>query len=184
MNAAKYISSFAKLMRKSLEHSRVDFVRISDEVELVDNYLFLEQLRFKNKFTYKFNIHEAINRNKIQIPSMILQPFIENSIKHGLISKEGNEGVVSVNLKFEGELLKCEIDDNGVGRNVKTAGLHNKTEHTSHGIDITVERLKMYCKNEKTKFYFEMEDKSGDSGSPTGLRVIFYLPYKIITDET
>ncbi|HYG49454.1 MAG TPA: histidine kinase [Flavobacteriales bacterium] len=182
MSAAKYISSFAKLMRKSLEHSRIDFVSVSDEMELLETYLALEKLRFKNKFTYGFDIDESINRETTQIPSMILQPFIENSIKHGLMTKEKMDGIVTIALKFENAMLKCEIDDNGTGRKPRPV-INQEKKHISHGIDITVERIKTYCKNEKTKFHFIIEDKLDSDAKPAGTKVVFYLPYKKVAYE-
>lgn len=179
ITAAQYLSALARLMRKSLEHSRVDYVPVSAELDLLSTYLGLEQLRFRERFTYAFEIDPNLDQDKTCIPSMILQPFIENSIRHGLIPKNTGDGKVTIRLYFEGALLKCEIDDNGVGRKATAEKNKATVMHKSHGIDITVERIKMYCLNEKSRFFFEIKDKFDSFAHSAGTHVAFYLPYRI-----
>ncbi|PWH81215.1 sensor histidine kinase [Brumimicrobium oceani] len=111
-NAYNYISRFALLVRKILSHSDNEFIDFEEEVQVLSIYLELEELRFKNDFSFEINTNDI---KDIEIPPMIIQPFIENALKHGLLHKKGPKKL-KVEFAFENETLVCKIEDNGIGR--------------------------------------------------------------------
>jgi len=135
-----YLSKFAGLMRQSLQFSRLDFISIVDEVEFLTDYLTLESLRFKNKFEFKFNIDERIDKEATLLPSLILQPLIENSIKHGFNNIDGT-GKIKVDFYLsDGKFLQIDVADNGLG----SASVKNTIgTHKSLGINMIKNRISL-----------------------------------------
>ncbi|MBS1780815.1 MAG: histidine kinase [Bacteroidetes bacterium] len=161
--ANNYLSRFAKLMRLFLESSKNKYTNLQAEIELNELYISLERLRFEDKFDYSVTIDHKINVNGIRIPSMLIQPFIENAIKHGLIYKQ-TKGILKLSffISDDQEYILCEIDDNGIGRE-KSKQLHNKNEkynaHASRGMQLIRERVDAYNFIEKRKIGIEVIDK-------------------------
>jgi len=170
--AEKYLANFAKLMRGILEHSRKEFVILDDELELLEIYLQLEKLRFNNKFNYSISVDEEIESDFIAIPPMIIQPFLENSIKHGF--KNIDNGFIKIEIQLKDETLTCTIDDNGIGRE---ASMKNKSQksHNSLGMNITAERLQNISIHNNATATVEIIDKY-DGDKPLGTTVIINLP--------
>lgn len=110
-NSYTYITTFSNLVRKTLNYSDKDFIGIEQEIDLLKVYLSLEKLRFKNTLTYEINIE---NVEEVMLPPMLIQPFIENALLHGLLHKKGERRIV-INFHLSDTLL-CEIIDNGIGR--------------------------------------------------------------------
>ena len=124
-SANRYLSEFSTLMRAVLENSEEDFISLSRELELIELYVKLEHSRFTEKFDYTINIDEQIDAEAFQIPPMLLQPYIENAIWHGLRYKE-EKGTLSIQLmQKETDLIEIRITDNGIGRK-KSKGVKNK----------------------------------------------------------
>jgi sensor histidine kinase YesM len=113
--ALNYLSKFSKLIRKILENSRENTVSISNELQLLELYIQLEQLRFSNKFDYHIEIDKKIDTENIEIPPLLIQPYVENAILHGLINKDG-KGHLFFSVEKNNGLLVCKIEDNGIGR--------------------------------------------------------------------
>jgi len=177
-SANKYLSDFSKLMRAVLKNSDLDFVSLESEIETLRLYLELEHFRFGNKFTYALTIDESIEPNQVQIPPMLVQPYIENAIWHGLRYKE-DKGELLVRFYLEGGHLFCTIIDNGIGRK-KSAELKtsNQKQQQSTGIKNTKERIELLNKMYKTKLQIRIEDLE-QNGEALGTKVLISLPYKI-----
>ena len=141
-DASNYLVKFSRLMRSTLNYSKRKYVSLKEEIDLLNLYLELESLRFYNSIAYSFDIDPHINLEEIYIPPMMLQPFVENAIWHGLMAKEGDR---KLELRFfeQHSNLICEIEDNGIGRAASAAQNAHKTKHKSQGIGLTERRLEL-----------------------------------------
>lgn len=143
ISANKYLTSFAKLVRKNLDSSLENEVDIDEEIERIELYLKLEQMRFQDKFDYKIECEDNIRNNSIKIPSMLLQPYIENSIWHGILPSE-NHGTINVKITKEVNKLVITITDNGVGIDVSLKEKKDKKQlHVSKGMELTKGRINL-----------------------------------------
>lgn len=139
--AEEYLTDFSTLMRSTLESSAEDYTKISRELEMIRLYLKLEHLRFEEKFEYKISIDEQIDET-LEIPSMLIQPFIENAINHGIYHLTERKGLVELNIyEKDNETIICEIIDNGVGR--EKAKLYRKKRHKSRALSNIRERIEI-----------------------------------------
>jgi tetratricopeptide (TPR) repeat protein len=149
--ANKFLSDFSKLMRLVLDNSQKDFITLAEEQEIISLYLKLEHNRFRDKFNYTFEVDDEITLDSVEIPPMLIQPYIENAIWHGLRYKE-EIGQLDVKFSLKDQKIIVEIADNGIGRK-KSAELKttNQKSHKSTGISNTQERVtiinKVYHKN-------------------------------------
>ena len=140
--ASNYLGDFADLMRSYLEHSQLDSISLKDEIDTLQLYLSLEKIRFEDDLNYKFIIDKNIPLENTEIPSFIIQPFIENAIKHGLLHKEGDKNI-EISFELVGEdIIKCVVIDNGVGR-VKSAAINKNKKRTSFAVDANQNRLEL-----------------------------------------
>ena len=170
----KYLTKFAKLMRLVLNNSDKTFVPIKDVLSSLDLYLELEKMRFSDRFEYKFNIDPKIELETTHIPSMLIQPFVENAILHGILPREG-KGSIEVSLKFLSDnSLMCCIEDDGVGRAFHAGKLGKK--HKSQGLRITQERLAVFQQLFKNDFKFEFHDLKDGFDKPKGTKVELSIP--------
>ncbi len=176
--ALKYLSKFAKLMRKIMDNSTRATVPLKDEIEALHLYLELESLRFKNKFEYSITIGKNVDVNEDEIPTMLLQPYIENSILHGLLNKnkEGVKGKLAVDVKKNNGMIICSIEDNGIGREKSMEiNLAKIKSHSSSGMSITKNRLKILNELHQSNLSVEITDlKTG--GFPSGTKVEIFIP--------
>jgi len=163
---AMNLFSFSKLMRQTLESTFDELIVIEKEIEFLKEYLKLQQLRSPNKFEYDFIIDEELDASKINLPAMILQPFIENAIEHGFKSIE-YMGKLKVSFIEAGDLLKITIEDNGVG--LKQEKIDKN--HISRATQITKDRLFLLNKLHKGKAGFEIRENA-----PTGIVIEIVLP--------
>jgi PAS domain S-box-containing protein len=152
-----YLSKFASLIRLFLDSSRSKYISISEEIKMLKLYADLEKLRFENKFEVIFIVDPAINIFA-EIPTMLLQPFIENSINHGLRYKK-EKGSLTVEFKNISDYVKVTIKDDGVGR-AKSDVIRKKTNqgYKSQGLKITTQRLENYNKLNMSNIDFKIED--------------------------
>lgn len=171
-----YLSKFAKLMRLILDNAREEFIPLSDEIYILENYLILEKMRMNEKFDYILNCSEEIEKEIIEIPPMIIQPFVENAILHGFRHKEG-KGFLEINFTLNNSLLICEIKDDGIGRKA-AAELKNKSaaEHKSSAISITEERLKRLGKESSRHAGISIHDLEDNDGKGCGTKVVINIP--------
>lgn len=171
-----YLTKFSSLMRKVLDNSQHTSVPLSDELSALNLYLELESLRFKDKFEYKITVDEEIDPLMHEVPTMLIQPYVENSICHGLMPKEG-KGFVNIDLKLKDDYILCVIEDNGIGRDAaKERNLKRENNHNSLGTQITKSRLdlvnELYGTSLQT-IYTDIKDENGDSA---GTRVEIHIP--------
>jgi len=178
--ALKYLSRFARLMRSNLEHAGSEYIPLKDEVTAITQYLELEMLRFDNRFGYSINISASVPADEIAVPPMLIQPFVENAIRHGLLPGAGPDRGVTVSFEMQTSYLLCRVEDNGIGRTAAREAAGNTTDRRSFGIDITVKRLRMICRDVGVPFRFEIIDK--DENGKKGTIVLFHLPYRRLQD--
>ncbi|HHG85233.1 MAG TPA: hypothetical protein ENJ82_10855, partial [Bacteroidetes bacterium] len=141
--AEKYLNKFARLVRKVMHQSSEETISLADEREMLELYLALEEMRFSGIFTYKIHWDPALNADLVQIPGMLVQPFVENAILHGLLPKKKG-GKVVITFKAAGSHIFCTIEDDGIGR--VAARKLNRAQHKLHksaGLDLVRSRLKL-----------------------------------------
>ncbi len=174
-DASRYLTKFAKLIRLMLENSETPTVSLEDELLMLEAYLQLESLRFKEKIRYDIVVDEAIDRETTYLPAMVLQPFIENAIWHGLMPKEG-DGLIKITIQEDNDVLKCIIEDNGVGREQALELSEGQvTKKKSMGLQITEERLKLLSK-ERLKELICITDLKDSMNHALGTRVDVLIP--------
>lgn len=170
--ANKFLSEFSQLMRLVLENSQEDFIPLVKEQEILTLYLKLEHYRFRDKFDYEINLDENISADSVEVPPMLIQPYIENAVWHGLRYKE-TKGKLTLNISSENGFLVVEITDDGIGRKksgeLKTA---NQRKHNSTGLKNIQDRLLIINKVYKTDYRVSIEDLTEQGGT----RVRIYLP--------
>ncbi len=144
--AHQYISKFSKLIRYILDHSRQRKILLSDELDVLNLYIQIESIRFENKFDFKITVDDQIDPSTVELPPLIIQPFVENAILHGLLPL-ARKGLLKIDLVHKDDLLLCTVTDDGIGREksrmIKKDYL---TKHTSHGIEITLKRIELFNK--------------------------------------
>ena len=182
--AAKYLAKFALLMRQSLEYSDVETISLEKEINFLENYLYINQkLRFQSKLNYNIKIHDDIEEDIMAIPTMIVQPYIENAIEHGLRTIAEGHLKLEYSLHDEHTIL-CVVEDNGVGR-AKAAELREANpvpnHHKSMGTSITEQRLEILnkIKNDRVKVNtIDLYDPK--TKHPAGTRIEIFLPIETI----
>ena len=173
--ANEYLSTFANLIRQTLENSGKKLISLKEELHYLETYIKMEQLRSKNKFDYQLTINQEINQTQIYIPNMIVQPYIENSIHHGMIYTNGRKGLIKLDIS-QNNKLEFVIDDNGAGIKTKNTIQTNTYEHNSMGSSITEKRIQMYNSLHQDKIEMEVLDKAETGVQETGTRVILKFP--------
>ncbi len=168
--ALAFIAKYSKLIRLILNNSAKPFISLQEEINALQLYLDIEQVRLNNKFSYQFLITSEIDPDAIKIPSMILQPYIENAIWHGISNKEGR-GSIQISFTVKNNILNCSIEDDGVGR-LKAQALKSKRsiKYKSFGLDITNERVKLINSSRKI-MGVKIIDLYDVTKKPTGTRV-------------
>lgn len=173
-DASIYLSKFAKLMRATLANTKRQRISLKDEIETLTLYLELEQLRLNNKFSYEILVDETIDTQYEQVPSMLIQPYVENAIWHGISHKEGN-GIIRIQFLPENEhLLKCVVEDNGIGRE-NAIKLKQNTTSPSFGMNITKERVELLNSLNGNQLSVKINDLKINN-QPAGTRVELYVP--------
>ncbi len=179
--ASEYLNNFARLVRLILQHSRSDYISLADELEALDLYLQMESLRFDNCFDYKIEVEESLRASSIEIPPMLIQPFLENAIWHGLrhLQKEKCDGKILLKITRDGDYLRCVVEDNGIGREKSAAlkaGKNDNNHKKSMGMRITRDRIDLINKLRNVDAHVEIIDLKDDSGHAAGTRVELTIP--------
>jgi len=176
--ASGYLTKFSRLIRMVLTHSKKAFISLEDELEMLKLYLDMERLRFKDAFDYSITFKNSVDAGNVFVPPLLLQPFAENAIWHGLMHKEGH-GHLEIELRIDKKILTCTITDDGVGRN-KAAEIKNRSseKQKSMGLQITSDRLTLLNKDSGQAASFNVEDILDSEGKPAGTRVILKMNYK------
>jgi sensor histidine kinase YesM len=177
VNASRYLTRFAKLIRLILDNSNSREVALSDELEALKLYVEMESLRFTNKFTYEITVDENLSTDTLQVPPLIIQPYVENAIWHGLLHKE-TDGKLFISVKKTNDnMLQCTIEDNGIGRS-KAVEIKSKSANAnkSLGMKLTEERISMLNQYTSLNASIEIIDLAGSTGEAIGTKVILKIP--------
>jgi len=164
LEANQYLTKFSKLMRGVMENSTEDFIPFQQELDLLQNYLALEKTRFADKFDYKVEVDERLNMQSLKVPGMLVQPFLENAVWHGLRYRS-EKGFLKLNFEKEAQHLKITIEDNGIGieESKKQKTQHQKTRE-GRGMKNTLERIKLLNDLYKKDINSSIKDKEYGSG--------------------
>lgn len=177
IDAGKYLNKFARLIRLILYNSEKSSITVREELEYLQLYLDLEMLRFDNRFHYTVDITEDIDIDYIEIPAMLLQPYVENAILHGLMPREKG-GELKIAFRLTDNTLVCSITDNGIGREKSIAirQLSKQKDHKSLGMKITNDRLELINRLNGSNMSLTITDLYDESQQASGTRVDIFIP--------
>ncbi len=177
--ASDYLTKFSRLIRMVMLNSQKNCVTLNEEIDCLEFYIEMERLRVKNSFTYKINCDHQINRNEVMIPPLMLQPFVENAIWHGLMNKK-ESGKLEIGIERQNGSIFCTIADNGIGRK-KAGELNGKSNghKKSMGIQITANRLKMLNQEKNGEIFINIIDLKEENGEDSGTKVVLKIPVTI-----
>lgn len=169
--AREYLVVFSKLTRAILEQTRIKFISLTKETETLSLYLNMEKLRFQSKFDYQIQVDKNIHADSIMIPPLLIQPFVENSIQHGMLHKMG-EGKIHIHFEKKDDYLLCTVEDNGIGRS-KSAELNKSrlNKRKSIATQLARDRLKLIHPEDPTDSALVITDLMDEKGNPCGTRV-------------
>lgn len=175
--ASEYLTKFSKLVRMILQNSQASLIPLESELEALKLYLDLEALRFEYHFTYKISVPKDMDTEILKVPPLIIQPYTENAIWHGLMHKE-EKGHLEIEVTQEGNNLLFKITDDGIGRK-QAAELASKsaTRHKSMGLKITADRIAMLHKLNGAESPVTINDLVNADGSAAGTEVIIKMPF-------
>ena len=174
-DAVHYLSKFSKLMRATLENTQKQKIPIKDEIETLELYMDLEKLRLNNKFEYEININKNIDVQFEEIPPMLIQPYIENAIWHGISHKPTN-GTIKLSFDLINEsLLKCEIEDDGIGRKKAMELKKVQQKNVSLGMSITKDRLEIINSLKDSALNINIIDLKDDNKAK-GTKIEIFIP--------
>lgn len=176
LSTNNYLTKFSNLMRRVLDNSQHTSVPLNDELSALKLYLELECIRFKDKFEFEINVDEEIDPLMYKVPTMLIQPYVENSISHGLMPKDG-KGFVKVNIDLKQDHLLCTIEDNGIGREAsRERNIKKESNHNSLGTQITSSRLDLVNALYGTTLKTIYTDLKNENGEAVGTRVEIHIP--------
>jgi two-component sensor histidine kinase len=163
--ASKYVRIFSDLIRQNMRNISNELIPLSKELDLVENYLKIEKLRFKEKLNYSINIDEEVETEMILIPPLLIQPLVENAIKHGIWPKKTNDGLVQIRISEQDNLLKIEIEDNGNGFLISSK---TDTLHESYAMGNIHQRIEQLSQIHDAKFTIKIEEIKDIDGEVRG----------------
>ncbi|MES2628422.1 MAG: two-component regulator propeller domain-containing protein [Bacteroidota bacterium] len=177
LKANLYLSKFAALIRRILENSKNAFISIYDEMETIRLYIEIEAQRFDSSFEFEISIDSDVDKYNIEIPPMIIQPYVENAIWHGLLHR-ASKGKLTIHLYKAQNKVICEIRDNGIGRqrSQEIAKSHSLKKHKSVGMDITRNRLDNISQMQRSHYSVVIEDLFDENGEAAGTSVELTFP--------
>jgi len=176
--AVQAVSSFARMLRKILKYSDKKWISLNEEIELLTDYIQLEKNRVSNSFVFIIT-SDDLNNHEIKIPPMLIQPFIENSIWHGMDGLMDRKGLIEIEFKLMEHAIQCIIQDNGVGRDLNK---NSANKHKSYGLSLVKKRLLIWDKELENKvgssYTFSILDLKDELNRPIGTKVIVTMPYE------
>ena len=178
-NAASYLARFSELMRKSLDFSDLEFISLEEEIDFLNEYLSLNQkLRFENNLNFEISVHDDVEEDIVGVPTMIIQPYVENAIEHGI--RRIQNGTIKVIFRMHGEnTLLCTIEDDGIGRDeVKKIQAEDPKfkNHRSRGTKITEDRLRILFNVPENESFVKIRDLKDLKGKGCGTKVEIQIP--------
>lgn len=175
-----YLTTFSKLIRTLFNNADKKEITLYDELETCKLYLQLEAMRFDAKFSYSMNVDPTLDLKSIYVPALIIQPFIENSIWHGIVPKESG-GSVSVSVTQNNGAVEIVVDDNGIGREAsKLNKAASRITHQSKGVNLTQSRLKLDNLLQQRQAHLDIIDKNNDQGMACGTTVILKISEEVL----
>ncbi len=179
LGANKYIAGFSRLIRQTLDNSSKSVISIEEEINYLSQYLELERMRQSEKFSYSINVPSAVLHNGYTVSPMLLQPFVENSIRHGIRYHDDSAGHIKIDITEYAKGLRFCIEDNGVGRAAAAAHKgRNPIEYQSKGIALTEQRINLINRTKKEKIQVTITDIE-QNGAVAGTRVVMDYPDEI-----
>lgn len=178
--AYKYLTVFSNFIRSLLKYADQNFILLDEELKILKMYIELESLRFDDSFSYDIIIDANLDNDEVFVPSLMVQPFVENAIWHGLLHKDGSKKLIVRFSDIDDEFLVCSIEDNGIGRANSLDIQKNKISamvHESKGISIIEERLSLLQQKTGKPAYVKIEDLFDNTGKATGTKVLINIPY-------
>jgi LytS/YehU family sensor histidine kinase len=176
--AGEYLVKFSQLIRHVLETSSYRMIPLADDLQALKLYIQLEQLRMDHSFEFEITTMHDIDTNAVQVPPLLIQPFVENSIWHGL-NNRGKDGKISILIRREGDMLTCIIEDNGREGGLKESyDLSNAVKKTSMGMALINERLEVVNQLYNVKAHYTLADMLNNKNEKEGKRVTLLLPYE------
>jgi LytS/YehU family sensor histidine kinase len=176
VQASEYLTKFSKLIRLILQNSQAAFIPLESELESLQLYLELESLRFDHHFRFSIKVDNELDTSSIKVPPLIIQPYAENAIWHGLMHKE-EKGSLEIELYQKDNMLCCKITDDGVGRK-KAEELKSKSAstHKSMGMRITADRIANLQQKKQMNTYISINDLVFPDGTAAGTEVLMQIP--------
>jgi LytS/YehU family sensor histidine kinase len=176
--ASEYLTKFSKLVRLILQNSQAEVITLESELDALKLYLELEAVRFDHRFDYKLSVDEELDISVIKVPPLIIQPYAENAIWHGLLHKE-DKGHLEIEISLKDQQLYCRITDNGIGRK-KAMELKSKSAntHKSMGMQITSDRIALLQQHKLIQTSIQINDLVLPNGNAGGTEVIIKLPIR------
>jgi ligand-binding sensor domain-containing protein len=175
--ANQYVTGLARLIRMTLNNSSRSLVSIEEEVDYLSSYLSMEKMRFKDKIDYLLTVDASIDQSAVLIPPMLIQPYVENGLQHGLANKPAGKGFIGIKINIHEDALIVTIEDNGIGRGGAAA---KKTielpGYPSKGMSLTEDRIGILNKLSGSNTRVEIIDLKDDTGAPAGTRIVIQLP--------
>lgn len=180
--ASRFLAKFAGLVRKTLNMSNAELVTLEEEVSFIQDYLFINQkLRFDGRLEFEVSVDEDVEDDRLMVPPMMIQPFVENAIEHGFIKRD--KGHVWIHIAPDGEdRICCTVRDDGIGREAAIALRAQEPQRESHqslGIGITMERLEMLNQSGHPGHALVVNDLTDESGEPAGTLVRLFFPVRL-----
>ncbi|MGD1848835.1 MAG: histidine kinase [Salibacteraceae bacterium] len=176
--AGDHLARFARLMRGILENSKASFFSIEKELELVELYISLEKERFDDAFEYRIEIDPKVDQ-LMEIPSMIIQPLVENALWHGILNRQDENGLLVLTVQAQKHGVLISIRDNGIGRKaVHELQAQQNRVHESSGLDLINNRLKILSSYKSREFHLSFVDHEDESGKPMGTEAQIFLEYE------
>lgn len=179
--SSEYLSKFSNLMRRVLENSQHPLISLQEELDALKMYVDMELIRFRNNFSFQLNVNNNVNMNKVKVPPLILQPYVENAIHHGLRRSKKDDKKVELSVISKNEYLCIEIEDNGIGRN---AASERKHMTKSYGTQITDKRLSLYKELYENDVKISIIDLADKQNKPLGTKVKILIDFSIQNKKT
>ena len=174
--ASGYLTKFSRLIRLILQNSKSSTVPLESELDALKLYIEMEEMRFDNQFAYKIQVDKNIESHLMAVPPMILQPYVENAIWHGLMHKPG-KGMVELDISFSNGVLHFVIEDDGIGRDKsREYNSRNRTRKKSMGMRITEDRINMINKLYNSNTSVKIVDLKNPAGEAAGTKVELDIP--------
>ena len=180
--ANEFITNFSRLIRQTLDISARSKISLEEEIKYISTYLELEKRRFENKFVYTIVVNPDLERETVHIPPLILQPYVENAIRHGIGHRQDQNGHIGIRMDANDDFLVCTIEDNGVGR--KLAAQYkggNNIEYQSQGMALTAKRIDILNSTNRPPIKIFIEDIEDLEGLAAGTRITIYFPIRELT---